>query len=325
MQHEPDFPVHQLRDEFLAARAVRKPSPHTLAAYRRDLDAVAALIADAVGHSPALRDLTPRVLRAAFARFAADRSPASVYRAWSTWNSFFVFLVADQRVEGNPMAAVDKPRVAPHSPKPLRGDDTPERLIAAVGRADGAQQRHPWPERDVVVVALALCAGLRLAELLGLRVGDLGGRDGERRLDVLGKGGRARVVPVEPELDAVVRRYLESRARRFGARTVRPEGPLLVDRFGVPLRRGGLQYLVESCFRRAGVADRVPRGAQLHALRHTFATRLAEDGASASEIMRLLGHATLTTSQTYIDVTAAQQRAAVRSLRTNQALRGLPE
>jgi integrase/recombinase XerC len=90
---------------------------------------------------------------------------------------------------------------------------------------------------------------------------------------------------------------------------------------GEPLRRGGLQYLVRSCYRRAGIGDRVPRGAQLHALRHTFATRLAEDGANASEIMRLLGHASLTTSQNYIEVTAAQQRAAVRANRTHRALR----
>ena len=87
------------------------------------------------------------------------------------------------------------------------------------------------------------------------------------------------------------RRYLDSRRRRFGRAAVRPDAVLLVDRRGEPLRRGGLQYLVESCYRRAGITDRVPRGAQLHALRHTFATRLAEDGASASEIMRLLGHA----------------------------------
>jgi integrase/recombinase XerC len=105
---------------------------------------------------------------------------------------------------------------------------------------------------------------------------------------------------------------------RFGR--LRPGDPLLLDRKGAPLKRGGLQYLVESCYRRAGITDRVPRGAQLHALRHTFATRLAEDGANASEIMRLLGHASLTTSQGYIEVTAAQQRAAVRANRTNRAL-----
>jgi integrase/recombinase XerC len=115
-----------------------------------------------------------------------------------------------------------------------------------------------------------------------------------------------------------VARYLESRRVRFGR--VAATAPLLVDRRGAALQRGGLQYLVRSCYRRAGVGDRVPRGAQLHALRHTFATRLAEDGANASEIMRLLGHASLVTSQSYIEVTAEQQRAAVQANRTNRVL-----
>ncbi|MEV4640140.1 tyrosine-type recombinase/integrase [Actinoplanes sp. NPDC049548] len=313
MQDEQDIPAEALVEEFLAARAVRKPSEHTLLAYRRDLNAILRIIGEGV----TLGDLSPRALRAAFAEFAAGRAPASVYRAWSSWNSFFGFLVVDGVVAGNPMPAVGKPRMATPSPKPLRGEDTPEQLLEAVNHAD-ERQRDPWPERDVAVLALALCAGLRLSELLALRTGSVLGRAGERRIEVAGKGGRPRTVPIEPELDAVLARYVESRRVRFGR--VRPDEPLLVDRRGAPLRRGGLQYLVQSCFRRAGVSDRVPRGAQLHALRHTFATRLAEDGANASEIMRLLGHASLTTSQGYIEVTAAQQRAAVRANRTNRAL-----
>nr|QLK01098.1 tyrosine-type recombinase/integrase [Micromonospora carbonacea] len=327
MHHKQDESVMVLVEEFLTARATRKPSPHTLAAYRRDLRAVAVLAAE--GLTPAVSPdalsvaaLSPRVMRAAFARFAAPRAVASVHRAWSTWNSFFSFLVAEGVVAGNPMPAVGRPRAPLPQPKPLRGEDTPERLLTAVSRQDG-RQRDPWPERDVAVLALALCAGLRLSELLALRVASLAGRPGERRVDVAGKGGRPRVVPIEPELDGVLVAYLDSRSRRFGSRSVRAESPLLVDRHGEPLRRGGLQYLVESCYRRAGVVDRVPRGAQLHALRHTFATRLAEDGASAAEIMRLLGHASLASSQTYIEVTAGQQRAAVRSNRTNRVLAGL--
>ena len=317
MQDEQGIEVTTLVEEFLAARATRKPSIHTLQAYRRDLHAVLSL---AGREDITLSHLSPRSLRAAFARFAADRSPASVARAWSSWNAFFTFLVTEQVVPGNPMSAVDKPRLPAHSPKPLRGEDTPEHLLASVSHADD-RQRDPWPERDVAVLALALCAGLRLSELLALRTGSVLGRPGERRVEVAGKGGRPRTVPIEPELDAVVERYLDSRRLRFGR--AQAASPLLLDRRGRPLKRGGLQYLVESCFRRAGIVDRVPRGAQLHALRHTFATRLAEDGANASEIMRLLGHASLTTSQGYIEVTAEQQRAAVRANRTNRALRDL--
>jgi integrase/recombinase XerC len=309
--------VHELVGEFLAARAVRKPSVHTLQAYRRDLELIAGLMET---EPVTLGDLSPRLLRSAFARFAAERSPASVARAWSSWNAFCTFLVTEQIMPGNPMPGVDKPKLPTHSPKPLRGDDTPERLLDAVSRPDD-RQRDPWPERDLAVMALALCAGLRLSELLALTVGSVMGRDGERWVEVAGKGGRPRSVPIEPELDAVIGRYVDSRRVRFG-RASKDEA-LLVDRQGGALKRGGLQYLVQSCYRRAGVMDRVPRGAQLHALRHTFATRLAEDGANASEIMRLLGHASLATTQGYIDVTAAQQRAAVRANRTNRALREL--
>ncbi|AVT28748.1 integrase [Plantactinospora sp. BC1] len=325
MQDKEDFLLLPLVEQFLTSRATRKPSPHTLAAYRRDLLAVARLVADDQPGTPLplaalpIRALTTRSIRAAFARFAAPRAAASIYRAWSTWNGFFDFLVAEQVVAGNPMPAVDKPRVPPAPPKPLRGERTPEQLLAGVVESD-RRQRDPWPERDLAVLALALCAGLRLAELLALRTGSLVGRDGERRVEVIGKGSRSRLIPVEPELDRVIVDYLESRRRRFGSRTVGPDSALLVDREGKPLRRGGLQYLVESCYRRAGITDRVPPGARLHALRHTFATRLAEDGASAPEIMRLLGHASLATSQNYIEVTGEQERAAVRANRTNRSL-----
>lgn len=327
MQDRSGEPVVRLIEEFLTDRATRKPSPHTVQAYRRDLRTVASIAADEASpplplDALPLEALRPRVLRSAFAHFAATRSAASVHRAWSTWNSFFVFLVADGVVAGNPMPAVGRPRAPLPRPKPLRGADTPEQLLTAMARADG-RQRDPWPQRDLAVLALALCAGLRLAELLALRVASLAGRAGERRIDVAGKGGRPRVVPVEPELDQVLADYLDSCRRRFGSRCVRPDASLLMDRRGEPLRRGGLQYLVDSCFRRAGIGDRVPPGARLHALRHTFATRLAEDGASAAEIMRLLGHVSLASSQAYIEVTAGQQRAAVRSNRTHRVLAGL--
>ncbi len=78
--------------------------------------------------------------------------------------------------------------------------------------------------------------------------------------------------------------------------------------------------MVRQSLRAAGVSDRVQPGAMVHALRHTFATRLAEDGASAAEIAKLLGHSSINSSQTYIDVTAREQRMSVRANRTLQVL-----
>src|SRR5690349_23178376 len=136
MQDEQDIKVETLIEDFLGARAVRKPSEHTLMAYRRDLTTVLRLI----GEDVTLGDLSPKSLRAAFATFAAGRAPASVYRCWSSWNSFFGFLVVDGVVAGNPMPAVGKPAVAVPSPKPLRGEDTPEQLLRAVNQADERQR-----------------------------------------------------------------------------------------------------------------------------------------------------------------------------------------
>jgi len=122
----------------------------------------------------------------------------------------------------------------------------------------------------------------------------------------------------------VINSYLTSRRTRFPARRIGSKSPLFVDGRGEPLQRGGLQYLVEMALRAAGVGDRRSPGALVHALRHTYATRLADDGATASEIMVLLGHASLTTSQAYIDATAAEQRRSAVANRTYRALDSLP-
>ncbi|KAA2265751.1 tyrosine-type recombinase/integrase [Solihabitans fulvus] len=314
--------VLDAQDAFFLARRPRKDSPHTTAAYRRDLAGVNVLLAEVTGRSVeglAVEELTTGVLRSAFGQFADSHAKSSVLRAWSTWNQFLTFCVADELLAGNPMAAVARPKAPPLVPKPLRGEDTPEQLLSAA--ADGARRaRDPWPERDVLVIALGLVAGLRSAEMRSLTLGSVVGRPGERRLHVLGKGSRDRSVPIEPAMERIVEVYLESCRRRFRAGRFGRGSALLRDRAGEPIGRGALEYLVRSCYRWAGLHDRVPSGANLHALRHTFATRLAEDGASASEIMALLGHASLATSQNYIEATARERRAAVASNRTYRAL-----
>nr|WP_184485112.1 tyrosine-type recombinase/integrase [Saccharopolyspora gloriosae] len=306
---------------YLEHLQARKLAANSLRAYRLDLDSVGGALAEVTGARVgelAMAAVTASQLRSAFARHAAARSASSVTRAWSTWNGFFGFLVVEGAVGGNPMQVVPKPRSAPSTPKPLQGEDTPERLLRLVAEG-GRRARNPWPERDLAVLAVLLCTGVRSAELLDLTVASLAGRPGDRRLHVHGKGGKNRSIPIEGALDEVVGAYLSSRRVRFGERLPGAE-PLFVDHRGEPLRRGGLQYLVRQSLRAAGISDRVQRGAMVHALRHTFATRLAEDGANAAEIAKLLGHASINSSQTYIDVTAREQRLSVRANRTHRVL-----
>jgi site-specific recombinase XerD len=316
----------QAQEAFFAARRTRKDSPHTTAAYRRDLAVVGGHLAELVACSPtelALAHLTPGNLRAAFGRFADTHARSSISRAWSTWNQFLTFCVVDGMLAGNPIGAVAKPEVPRGTPKPLRGEGTPEQLLSAV--ADGRKARDPWPERDLLVVALGLVAGLRSTEMRELLRSSIVGRPGDQRLHVRGKGWRERSVPIERPLELVVERYLASCEARFPHERFTDGTSLLLAPSGAPIGRGALEYLVRSCYRSAGIHDRVPSGASLHALRHTFATRLAEDGANATEIMTLLGHATLTTSQNYIEATGRERRAAAASNRTYRALDGLSD
>ena len=310
-------------DRFFAARRSLKDSPHTTAAYTRDLSAITAVTAGALGIDAAeltVDQLTAPVLRDAFGAFAVGHAKASITRCWSTWNQFLTFLVGDGVIAGNPMAAVPRPRRVKAAPKPLQGEDTPEMLLhsAALPRANA---RNPWPERDLAVLATLLLSGLRSAELLTLQIGSVTGAAGERRIRVVGKGGKPRSVPIEDALDEVINAYLQSRRTRFPSHRLGARSALFVDVRGEPLQRGGLQYLVEMALRAAGVGDRRSPGALVHALRHTYATRLADDGATASEIMALLGHASITTSQAYIDSTAGEQRRSAAANRTYRVLR----
>ncbi|MFB9431933.1 tyrosine-type recombinase/integrase [Streptoalloteichus tenebrarius] len=309
-------------EAFFEARRPRKDSPHTTAAYRRDVAGVRARLAEVVGRAGeelSLSEVTAEALRRAFGLFADTHAKSSVLRAWSTWNQLLTFCVAEGWIPGNPMGAVARPRPPAHAPKPLRGEDTPERLLESVA-SGGRRARDPWPERDLLVLALGLLCGLRSSEMLALTVGCVVGRPGEKRLHVRGKGSRERSVPIEPAMERVIEAYLGSRRRRFPGDRVGRDSPLLVDRSGAAMGRGALQYLVQSCYRWAGLHDRVPSGANLHALRHTFATRLAEDGAHAAEIMRLLGHASLASSQHYIESTSRERRLAAASNRTYRKL-----
>jgi site-specific recombinase XerC len=107
-----------------------------------------------------LEHLTKEALRAAFASCATDHAAASVLRAHSSWSRFFDFLVAEDLVEGNPMAAVPKPRRVDGAPRAIRDPDAAARLLATAAQPD-PRGRNPWPERDLALVATFCVTGIR--------------------------------------------------------------------------------------------------------------------------------------------------------------------
>lgn len=309
-------------DEFFLARLPKKHSEHTLAAYRRDLETISAALSEVLAKDRSMikmGDLQVKVLRRAFAMIS-HQSEATISRTWSTWNQLFTFTVAEGILDGNPMAAIEKPRVPRSRPKAITGDDSVTLLLkaAAAGRTNA---RDPWPERDLAVVVTLITCGLRLSELLSLSMRSIDGPPGDRVVGVRGKGNKERTVPLEPEVESVIARYIETRLTRFPGR-IPADAPLFVSNSGDRMKRGGLQYMIEMLYREAGIRTRVPAGALVHALRHTFATSLARNGANGTELQRLLGHESLATTQRYVDATAREVRQAAR---TNDAYRSLNE
>jgi integrase/recombinase XerC len=310
-------------EAFLADRGTRKPSVHTLKAYRQDFDAIATLVAGdaaAVARMP-LADITTDSMRMAFAQHAENHEAASIQRCWSTWNVLCTFLYTAELIGANPMPLVGRPKLAKTLPKALPTDSVVA-LLATLKEDPQRRRRTDWVERDRALIVTALLAGLRADELLRANVGDLRRTEDGAVIHVRGKGGKDRRIPIEAPLVEVLERYLDSRAIRFpttarkrsspagGLAAWSPTAPLFVGADGQRITRGTLQYRVLRAFRRAGIdADRA-RGALVHGLRHTFATELANADVSVYTLMRLLGHESMVTSQRYVTAAGTETRTA---------------
>jgi site-specific recombinase XerD len=302
-----------------------KPSPATLAAYRRDVEGIATRLAalEDLGDLDGLTvaDLDRTALRAAFSSWASDHAASSVRRAHSAWSNFFDFLVSEGVRDGNPMAAIPKPKTPSSLPRSIRARDAVRLLFRTASQVDD-RAREPWPTRDLAVIATFCVTGIREAEAAGLDVGSLAGEAGARRLEVRGKGGKVRPVPIDPALERVLDAYQRERSDRFPRHDLdHPATALFVDTRGRRLTVDQIRYLVEKLYVRAGIRAQVPPGALVHALRHTFATAALEAGADVVELQELLGHASLETTRRYLSATAQGLRHVVQSHPSQVALR----
>lgn len=309
---------------FLADRSTRKPSPHTVDAYRRDFDAIAAVLAGGPEHLAALdcAAITKDTMRQAFAVFAASREAASIRRCWSTWNTLCSYLFTAELLEANPMQFVGRPKVAKNLPKSLPATAA-KALVDAVADHSDTKLRNEWPERDRALILTTLLTGLRAGELRAANIGDVRLADQGGVIHVRGKGNKDRAIPIEAALLDVLGDYLGSRGARFPATTRRRQAgdvpalrrwpttaPLFVGVDGQRITRGALQYRILRAFRLAGPDAHRNPGALVHALRHTYATELANTNISVYTLMRLLGHESMATSQRYVSAAGAETRSA---------------
>ena len=309
--------------QFLNDRQTRKPSAHTMKAYRQDFIAIARLVTDGDPARLGVADITKDSMRTAFAGYARDHEAASIRRCWSTWNVLCTFLYTGEQLAANPMQLVGRPKLAKPLPKALPRTAV-EALLETAAQDHASQRQIDWAERDLAIILIALLAGLRAEELRQADVGDIRTTDdGAAVIHVKGKGGKDRSVPIEAELLSVIETYLDSRAIRFPGDTKRKadgagsalsrwpgRSPLFVGRDGERITRGTLQSRIKRAFKRAGPDAQPVPGALVHGLRHTYATELASSDVSVYTLMKLLGHESMTTSQRYVTAAGTETRSA---------------
>lgn len=265
--------------EYLAVE--RGASPHTLAAYARDLRELEGFLAREGGGR--LDRADARALRAWLAWLhRRGLARASVARRLSSVRSCYRFLVRRGALDQNPARHVRSPRLGRRLPNVLPKDESKELL-------DRARDTSLAGLRDHAILELLYATGIRVAECCGLDLADLDRRGGVVR--VLGKGKREREVPVGDAALAAIEAYL--------ARSGRHGGALFANLRGGRLTVRSVHRLVRQRARAAGLDRRVTP----HTLRHSFATHMLGEGADLRLIQELLGHSRLSTTQRYTHVT----------------------
>ena len=271
----------------------RSAAPKTLRAYLADVTQLAEW---AGAHDLAPEDLDHKRLRQ-FAGVLSERgaSKSTIARKLASARSFYRHLVDRGELEASPADLVTSPKRDQYLPRVLKEED-----VAAL--LDSIPASTPLELRDRAIFELAYATGLRAEELTTLDMGDAD-FDAEE-LRVHGKGGKERVVPIGEQAWRTLNAYLERGRPLLAREGDTGERAIFLSKSGRRLGTADLRRRLRAWAQRAGM----PPGATPHTLRHSFATHLLEGGADLRTIQELLGHSTISTTQTYTRVESRRLR-----------------
>lgn len=268
---------------------------NTIAAYENDLGQFESFIRKSgIGEWKAL---TSGVLEQFVAMLQEkEYSTSTVSRKVATVRSFVNFLFAEGIVEHTLVDWLRQPKVGKRLPRTLSQEEMNQLLDLA------SIEQTPLGRRDRALLELLYATGMRASEVVNLSVDAVDLENGLVRC--FGKGNKERIIPLHKEVCKVLQDYIDD-GRLFLLRDP-AERILFVNRAGRPLTRQGLRFLVQNYAQAAGLGDWVTP----HTLRHTFATHLLDGGAELREVQQFLGHASITTTQIYTEVSSRRKRDA---------------
>ncbi len=292
--------MQQQIDEFLDYLASEKGySGNTLAAYRNDLTQFAQYLADdSQQAAPTSWDQVDkaRIVDYILAMKELEYASSTVARKVAALKSFFHYLHDEGLVTTDPTLTLESPKVKKHLPKAISVDDV-ERLLA-----EPTKSSSPKSLRDSALLEVLYATGMRVTELVSLNVQDVDLEAGT--IYCIGKGERERVVPIYDHAGYVLSRYLVD-GRPHLVRNAQ-EQALFLNHRGERLTRQGLWLIIKHYVDAIGIETEVTP----HTLRHSFATHMLHGGAKLRDVQKLLGHANISTTQVYTQVTRNHLREA---------------
>ena len=308
-----EIPAEGLPDEVVDLltwlRVERGRSPNTLAAYRNDLRGYVAWLAE---RGTAIDEVSSSDIEEYLHQLrSGGRAPSSLKRAAVSVRGLHRFLAEEHEGRPDPTADVELPKVPRGLPKALSEDEVMSVLATATGD-------DPLDRRDRVILEVLYGTGLRIAELVGLSLGDLDLDAGLLR--AFGKGSKERIVPLGSHAIRSLVEWLGPGGRpevvpdRWARRG--DEEALLLNTRGGRLSRQGAWMVVRRAGERAGLGDRLTP----HVLRHSCATHMLDHGADVRTVQELLGHASISTTQLYTLVSTERLMAVYRSAHPRAAL-----
>jgi integrase/recombinase XerC len=258
-------------------------STHTLRAYRQDLEEFQSLLQQDATIALRMTEVDTLVLRRYLACLHRKNCRSTIARKLSALRSFFAYLVRQGVLTTNPGELISTPRQEKYLPKTLTVDE----VFALIEQQGGSELLVC---RDRAILEVFYSCGLRVGELTALNVDSI---DLEQNLvRVLGKGGKERLVPLGRQAMVALERYLDLRGE------AQDRDALFLNYRGGRLSARSVERNFKQLLLKAGlVKDATP-----HSLRHSFATHLLDGGADLRAIQELLGHASLSTTQKYTQV-----------------------
>jgi integrase/recombinase XerD len=293
-----DSPLDRALGRYLRHIGIERGlSPNTVAAYRRDLGAYLALLAER-GVTTTGAATADDV--AAFVHSLRDRgddslAASSTARMLSSVRGFHRFLLEEGLTETDPAAETRAPKLPSRLPKAI----TIDQMAVVLATTEGEDETSL---RDRALLELLYATGARVSEAVGLNVDDVISTEGDGAADVvrlLGKGGKQRIVPLGSYARAAIDAYLV-RVRPLLSARGRATPALFLGVRGNRLSRQNAWLVIRARAEQSGLGLAISP----HTFRHSFATHLLEGGADVRVVQELLGHASVATTQIYTLVTA---------------------